>query len=363
MEKFNKGSIPPRILISPLDWGLGHTTRCIPLIHKWLAAGYEVSVACNEFQQSVLKKEFPSLKYYSLPGYAIEYGKTGLSTYWKLLCQIPKILRSIKNEHQWLQQHLLLHPADYIISDNRYGFFTREVKSIFITHQLAPRTQLGRGMDYLLSWRICAWINRFKECWIPDLPEHPLLSGRLSVPVKPLNIPVKYIGGISRFKTCKPEKTGTPYILVILSGPEPQRSLLEMKIVQDAVNSPLPIQLVRGSSAPSTIDWNLTNLKCIDIADTDSLQLLICNADLVISRAGYTSILDYATLHPKAVLVPTPGQSEQQYLAYHLQEQKIAPFLEQHAFSIQAAIEIARDFPYHWPSAVNARNEDLTLEG
>jgi hypothetical protein len=166
--KFNSTTHKPLVLVSPLDWGLGHTTRCIPLITELLTKGCDIVIACNSTQKVILQKEFPAANFTELEGYNIQYGKNRLATFRKLLFQSLKILTKVKRENGWLRSFLTHHQVDAVISDNRFGLFAPGIPSIFITHQLQVKTGLGRLADTIvLRWNY-RQIRRFTTCWVPD---------------------------------------------------------------------------------------------------------------------------------------------------------------------------------------------------
>lgn len=343
----NTGKITKGLVVyAPLDWGMGHTTRSIPIIRTLLQENYNVIIACKSSQKTILQAEFPALTFKELKGYSITYGRNSWFTTLKIIFQIPKILTNIKFENRWIDQLLTETRPDFIISDNRYGFYNTKVKSILITHQLQIRSGLGKFIDKLVQQQLYRILHHFNCCWIPDF-ENPYqnLAGTLSHPQTASPIPVTYIGALSRLQSCTTDnKNGA--ILCLLSGPEPQRSILEEKIIGEAGTLNKPVILVRGITESKPILSYPSNLTLIDYLGANKLKDYICSASLVISRAGYTSVMDFARVGCKAVLIPTPGQAEQEYLANHLESIQFAPFLQQNDFSLGVALEKAAAFKY-----------------
>ena len=159
----------PRVLIAPLDWGLGHATRCIPIIHELLNADFNVLIAAKGNIAALLKSEFPQLIFLPLEGYNIKYGKGRTGFMIKIIAQIPKILRAIKQENAWLKKIVEEHNVSAVISDNRYGLYHKRVFSVFITHQLCIKSTLGKWSEKILQQINYSLINRFNECWVPDV--------------------------------------------------------------------------------------------------------------------------------------------------------------------------------------------------
>lgn len=347
-NKFNNTSEKPVVLLSPLDWGLGHTTRCIPIIQELLHQGCNVIIACNSTQKALLIQEFPQLVYVHLSGYNLKYGKNRWGTIVRIILQTPKILIKINNENTWLNIFLRSQPVDLIISDNRFGLYAPGIQSVFITHQLYIKTGLGRLTDRLVQWLNYRRIQRFSTCWVPDQKTPPTLAGKLSNPGKLPAIPVQYIGGLSRLTPCTVNKYSIN-LLIILSGPEPQRSILENLLLPSLKHQPGKTVLVRALPAESGEVRHEGDLTLYNHAPASLLNQLLGDSELVISRSGYTTVMDLLKLGKKSILVPTPGQAEQEYLATHLYKQQLAYTISQEQFSLSKALEAVKTFPYRQP--------------
>lgn len=321
-----------RVLVAPLDWGLGHTTRCIPIIQELINHNFTVFIAAEGNSAYLLRKEFPNLTIISLTGYKISYSNTKLFFVARLIGQIPKILKAIKKEHTWLQKVIKEYEIDIVISDNRYGLYNTKVKSIFITHQLAIATGyvFTNWLVQKLNYRL---INKFYECWIPD-EEAPFdFAGKLSQPKELPNIPTTYIGIMTRVKNVKVEKSID--LLVLISGPEPQRTALEDMMLLQMTKLPLKMVLLRG--LPGTSNKIINTNKELEIFDhLPALELskLIQSSKIVIARSGYSTIMDLISLQQKGILIPTPGQTEQEYLAKYLAAKKYFVASQQKRFNL-----------------------------
>ena len=324
-----------RILIAPLNWGLGHATRCIPVIHALLKYDFEPILASDGNALAFLRKEFPNLEYFELPSYNITYPKKGLFK-WHFLKKSPTILSSINKEQKLISSLIDSKRIDGIISDNRFGVFSEKVPSVYMTHQLNVRS----GSTSWLSSKIHKKaINRFHECWVPDTNKSSL-SGELSNS-KSIKTKVKYIGTLSRFEK---EALETEYdLLVLLSGPEPQRSMLEDLLIIQLKNFKGNIAFVRG--VIDKIQTKTINKNMVIYNYLNSLQLndVINKSAVVLSRSGYSTIMDLAKLGKKAYFIPTPGQYEQEYLAKYLKNKNIAPFAAQKDFRIEN-LKVANNF-------------------
>ena len=324
------------ILVCPLDWGLGHATRCIPIVYEFLNRGYKVVIGTSGKQKALLQQEFPKLTFLELKGYEIEYPKSGSMTL-KMLLQLPKINTAIKEEHLWLAKIIDEHQIDLVVSDNRYGLWSNKVKSILITHQIFVKAPFG---EWMIEQILKQHFDNFDEIWIPDNEGENNLSGDLSHK-KSLPDKFKFIGVLSRFAEKKIiEKNAEFDFMAILSGPEPQRTIFENIILKQVENSNLKGILVRGLPEDNS-ECKMQNaaLKVFNHLETDEFLHYLQKSKVVISRSGYSTIMDLAALGKKAILVPTPGQTEQEYLAkYHFEKGQFHT-QTQHEFDLVKAIE------------------------
>jgi Glycosyltransferase family 28 C-terminal domain len=331
--------MPKKILVGILDWGLGHATRSIPLISYLLQTQCQIFIAASGPQKKILLEAFPEARFLDPPPYNIQYPPGG-----KML---------IDEEHRWVQKIVSVYGIELIISDNRYGFHAPGIPSAFITHQLSPRSGWGPAADLVARKAHYGFIKPFDECWVPDLAANGGLAGALSHPPS-LPAHVTYIGPLSRFSLGGPtlgestlgESTlGEGGILAVISGPEPARTEFELLARQQLKNMDMPNLLVRGlpdeQESPAQNELNH--------AGAAEMEKLMTETGIVICRSGYTSVMDLVRLRKKAVLVPTPGQTEQEYLAEHLQEKKLFPYLPQDRFDMKHAVAVANTFEYRFP--------------
>lgn len=320
-----------RILIAPLDWGLGHATRCIPIIRELLAMGHDVRITGSGQSLGLLKKEFPQLEYSDLPGYNPVYPKDG-SMVLTMSLQLPGFVRTIIREHRMINQYVRKHSVDLVISDNRYGCWSREATSVFITHQ--SNILMPRRFGWLSPWVRRANANlmrKFDICWIPDAPDHSLAGELISFGKTDFHPEVNYVGNLSRFKF-RPIKRIDYDILAICSGPEPQRSILENILTKQLKGSGKKYLLVRG------VPGETLQSDKVDLMTSLELEDAILRSGIVISRSGYSSVMDMQALGRKAIFIPTPGQTEQEYLAKRLKKNNICFSMVQDEFDLAEAL-------------------------
>lgn len=344
VDKISKINPAFRVLVVPLDWGLGHATRCIPIINTLLEQQVEVVLAGEGNQVKILEKAYPSLVILPLKGYRVTYSRNKNSFLFKMGLQIPGIISAIQYEKRWLNRVIREHNIHAVISDNRFGLYHPSIPTIFITHQLSIET--GKTWMNKIAQKInYHFINKFSECWIPDVATITNLAGKLSHPVKLPNIPVKYLGILSRFKKQPEEKKVD--LLIMLSGPEPQRSIFENMILSQLSTLDGSIVLVRGLPQASKKLLSENNQLTIhDHLPAEALNTLILQSKNIVARCGYSTIMDLVVLQQKAILVPTPGQTEQEYLAGHLLKNKMFFTMSQENFSLKNALESAKNFAF-----------------
>ncbi|WP_411767238.1 glycosyltransferase [Winogradskyella sp. A3E31] len=323
-----------RILVAPLHWGLGHATRCIPIINALMQHQFEVVLASDGAALSLLRKEFPKLEAFELPSYNISYSKKGTQFKSKLIRSAPHILKTIKKEKKVISDYLEKNRLDGIISDNRFGIRHSSIPSVFITHQLKVLSGSTTWLSTKLNQKM---ISKFDECWVPDHPNEPSLSGILGHS-KNVDIPIKYVGPLSRFQ--KKASKSKYKLMVVLSGPEPQRSMLENILTKQLMDYKDKIVFIKGVVDDKQDIKTLENITFYNYMTSDELEYTMNASELILSRSGYTTVMDLDKLQKKAFFIPTPGQFEQEYLAKRLSEQKIAPFCKQDEFTLKKLKEI-----------------------
>lgn len=339
----NSGSAK-RILIAPLDWGLGHTTRCVPIIRQLIACKCEVVFAGNDLQQTFIRSLFPTIALRSLPGYNVRYGAGAVLK--TLLPQIPGLIRRVYAEHHWLSELCRQEHFDGIISDNRYGLWHPTIPSVILTHQPQVLSSFGKWADKLLLLIHRRLLSRFHARWIVDLRGTGNLGGLLSQAASEWP-DTHFIGWLSQL-----DGPGNPdpgeILLVLLSGPEPQRSILSDLLWEQVIALKRPTIFIEGK-ASATREFVPDHIQHIPRSSGKELEKLINKCSIVICRSGYSTLMDLLLLRKRAILIPTPGQSEQEYLARHLSEAGYFASGHQSGFQLAAALE--RVPPFSFPAS------------
>jgi predicted glycosyltransferase len=330
------------ILVSPLDWGLGHTTRCVPIINYLLNSGNRVTFAGNDWQRDYILQTFPGIDTLHLEGYNVHYSKSGKGFMFSLFRQMPGLLKTIAAEHEWLKRTVTEKHFDGIISDNRYGLFHKEVPSVIMTHQVLAQTGISNTADLLLSRIHYKRLQQFNQCWVIDVPGNPNLSGKLGHP-KRLPANANYLGLLSQIT---PKQDSEDHLMILLSGPEPQRTILSDLLWQQANTLNQKIVFVEGSNnieertnIPAHIQYHKRITK-------EQLQPLLESAGMVVCRSGYSTLMDLVSLNKKAILIPTPGQTEQEYLGKHLHKEGVFYSAPQKGFNLQQALDATAQFSF-----------------
>ena len=327
-------------MVAPLDWGLGHATRCIPVIRLLLQKGCTVVIAASGAHLRLLQQEFPGIKNLELPGYNIRYGKK--SFLWAMLLQLKGIAASIKRENTWLRQAVKDHDIQLVISDNRYGLHHPDICSVLITHQLQVLPPAGfRWTKGIIRHVLYRYINRFTQVWVPDTAGPVNLSGSLGHPNVLPAVPVHYAGWLTRFARQPAPQNFTYACTIVLSGPEPQRSLLEAQLLGQLAFINKKILFIRGLPGAAALPALPDNVTVKNHLSSSDMETAFLQSEYIVSRGGYSTLMDAFTLQKKCIFIPTPGQTEQEYLAQKLRIGNRALVYEQQTFDLQKALETA----------------------
>lgn len=330
----NLNSENKTILIAPLNWGLGHATRCIPIIKALQENNFTPIIASDGIALELLKKEFPYLKTLELPSYQIEYAKNGKNFKWKLMKSLPKMIEAIREEKRIVKKWIQKYEINGIISDNRLGVFSHKIPSVFITHQLNVMTGNTTWFTSKLHQYI---IKKYNACWVPDVNAKLNLTGKLGH-LENNSLNLRYLGPLSRM-----HKMALPIqydLMIILSGPEPQRGLLEAHLTEEVKRFDGKVVFVKGIIEAEQKKEQIGNVTYYNFMKTRQLEQTFNESKKVLCRSGYTTIMDLVKLHKKAFFIPTPGQYEQIYLAEKLQNEGLVPYATQDTFRIENLSQI-----------------------
>ena len=326
-----------KILFGVLNWGLGHATRSMPVIDKLLQNRAEVFIASDGEALDLLQRHHPELNFFELPPYNVRYPYQ--SIFFNILRFSGSISKAIMQERKEAKRLCAKLNADAIVSDSRFGFRASGCYNVFISHQIS--LQLANGfLNVAGTFANKMVTGKFDELWIPDFEGENSIAGKLSDNAD--FIKHYYVGILSRlYKMDVP----TLYdMAIVLSGPEPQRSIFEKLVVSQLQGIEKNAVLVRGTNKAAGIKVP-PGVEVIDLAGSDTLNRIINQSRVVIARSGYSTVMDMVALGKKAFFVPTPGQTEQEYLARYLKSKNLYDYQEQHLFDLKAAVRQADKYP------------------
>jgi uncharacterized protein (TIGR00661 family) len=322
-----------RILVAPLNWGLGHATRCIPIIRQLLAHNFEPVLASDGQALALLRQEFPELTLLELPSYKIEYPTRGIYFRQKLLKQMPAIISAKRKEYKIVEKWVDEYNLCGIISDNRLGVYSKKVPSVFVTHQL---NVLSGNTTWLTSFVHRFIMKKFDQWWVPDAEGPFTLSGRLGH-LEYDEDKIRYIGALSRFQ--KKELPLQYDLMVLISGPEPQRTILEAVLREEVMYFKGSVIFIRGIIENLQQVQQVGSILFYNYMTSSELEQALNQSNTVICRSGYSTIMDLSVLGKKVLFIPTPGQYEQEYLAQKMKKDGFAPYFKQDRFKIENLLE------------------------
>ncbi len=328
-----------RILIAVLNWGLGHAARSVPLVEALRERGHEIFIASDGDALKFLKEECKDENFLDFPSYHPYYPADG-SMILTMGRQLPKFLSIKEKEQRLTEEFVHKHQIDGIISDSRWGCYSHSIPSVMVTHQVNLQVpgwaSLASGLINKINHKVIA---NFDECWVPDNPNTPNLSGQLSSQNSNV-LPICYIGPLSRLSANNYKSgNGKWDVLVLLSGPEPQRSILEEKLTKQLSNTDLDTLMIRG--LPNSSDQHRTKgrIRIVNTMTSSKLADAFRSARIIIGRPGYSTLMDLAATGKQGLLIPTPGQTEQEYLAKRMQAKRLFYTVT------QEQLDISKDLP------------------
>lgn len=333
-----------RIIYGVCSWGLGHATRSLPVIRKLVTEGNELTIISTGRALSLLKEEIgKDAGYIDFPDYVPPQTANPDLFFALLLLNIPKFFRSMYRERKMVANLISKRKYDMIISDNRYGIYDRKKPSFFFTHQLKIMNpyrmkRLESGTEFYTLY----FLKRFYAVMVPDYREDSL-SGELSHGLRFIDEKkIEYVGALSDFKK-KEGKEDIDY-LASISGPEPHRTLLENKIAEQVgeLRGTVVVSLGRAGERKKVMEKD--GIVYYSYLDSEDRTRLLNSSKLVISRSGYSTLVDLAVLGKKALFIPTPGQPEQEYLGEYHNEKRTFYSVPQDRFVLKRDVKLAEKY-------------------
>lgn len=316
-----------KVLVAPLNWGLGHASRCVPLVHRFLLEGHEVILGGDGESLTLLRRHFPNLRYVYLAPLQLRYSSSNRQV-WAICKAIPRLIVWSIKDHTMLRAVLREEHVDRVVSDNRFGLYNPATECIYLTHQLRIFLPQGWRWAEPLASRVHSWVYKhYNAVWVPDYEDiRKSLAGELShlSSVSSSSCVFTYIGPLSRFSLIPlyaHAVTPSFDVVAVLSGLEPQRSRLEAEIKQRFAGSEERVLIVQGLMNRPNTRFRRGNITIVPYLNDEEFAKAFLGAKHIIARSGYSTIMDLAALglfenHKSLIeLIPTPGQPEQEYLA------------------------------------------------
>lgn len=334
----------PRVFFAILNMGLGHTTRSMPLMKKFIELGWDVIMASSGRSLQYLKKELPENSFVELTDYNLHYTKKGLSML-EFTKKLPHLLKTTIQEHLFVEKFVKVHNIDYVFSDQRYGCFSSKIPSYFISHQLrfiAPKSV--QHLEFMGAFFNKSFYRRYTGVIVPDVLYHDegLISGKLSgiEDLSKIHFP-----GILSSISCDNNMEKDIDLFVSVSGPEPQRSILERIIRAQIRTVPGKKVIALGIPESDYIENPQPDVTIYHHLGRSYTSEIMNRSRIIVSRSGYTTIMELAELGKKALFIPTPGQTEQIYLAERLKENGWFYYVNQQDLNLKRDINIAHKYP------------------
>lgn len=315
----NKGKY--RVLVCPLGWGLGHASRLVPVIAQLQNKECEVIIAGDNLQLKYLLTFFPGIENIHFPSFSVRYAKGSVQIF--PIIRVALILPFITiREHLRLKKIIRAQKIQIVISDNRYGLWHKDIKTVIITHQLKvippkPFSFLESLITYFIKLIIC----KYDYCWVPDYSGEKSISGKLSH-VKTQLPNIRFIGLLSRFQGIRSDKHQPRWDLVgISSGPSPQREIFIKLLETLAYKHNLRTLIIKGNPLEGNGILHKDLISYAGHLENEEFAGALFSTRYLITRSGYSTIMDLLTLGISCLIIPTPGQTEQEYLSLHLSEE------------------------------------------
>lgn len=335
-----------RIIVSPLSWGLGHVTRDAPIVDYLLEKGHEIVFVATGRALTYARRRYADCRAIELPDMPPPYSKTRFFVP-MFLKFIPRMLRAIREEHERSQRIFDEVKPDLIFSDNRYGIWSRDIPSFILSHQIRLKTPpaLSPLEVFTEAWAR-SHLKHFTRVIVPDYDGQQTLSGRLSHDLCFWSRDELYYAG--QLSTIRPaELPQDVAVFISLSGPEPQRTVLEEIIRQQVASIEHMGKIVVTLGKPEAANKETLgqNVECFSFLPSERQQEMMNRARLVVSRSGYTTVMELAELGRRALYIPTPGQTEQEYLSRYYEEHGMYHSVSQYKLDLVRDVEAASRFP------------------
>ncbi len=347
-----------RILYAVLNWGLGHAVHSVQMIRS-LSENNEVILAATGRALAFLKDEFPHLQSINLPDYTIQYASKQRFLVVRLILQVPAMLVSLLREHWQTEKIVRERDIDLIISDNRYGVYSRRALSFFVTHQLRFKLPARlRKFEVISEWFNRWYFRKYTGVLVLDEQGKENMTGDLAHSGKICRHPkLTYIG---LWSTVHKENVLQDIdVLAVISGPEPHREIFGKKVIEQMKNMPGNKVVILGKPEDTGKDYSYPGLQVYSFKNRKEVNALLNRAKIVVCRSGYSSTMDLVSLKKPALMVPTPGQTEQEYQAEYYRDKGYFYMVSQEEMNLSVDLKTAKKFSRIKESRLKVNQYDL----
>jgi len=328
-----------RILFAVHDWGLGHATRSLVLIRALVQRGDAVTILMAESPGlALLRAELgDACEFYPYEDIPKPFSRYPAVFYFRMSCSVPQIWLRFTLEQRLTERLVRERRLDAVVSDSRLGVWSREAPSYCVFHSLRqiipgrPR-QLERIVERAQRYAL----RGYRAILVPDVEGDDALAGDLA---HDLDVDWRgklvYIGPLSELQP-NGAAEDIDYFFSI-SGVEPHHTMLAERVLAalPALRGRSVVALGRPGSAADV--RTVGNATIHGYLDRRAQGEMLARARVIVGRSGYTTLMEAAGFGKRALFVPTPGQSAQEYLAkFHCERGRVFS-------TVQSALDIACD--------------------
>ncbi|MBW6458185.1 MAG: hypothetical protein K0B52_03390 [FCB group bacterium] len=320
------------VIYAILNWGLGHATRSAPIIRRLINDGNRVVIISHGQALTLMKEQFPECIFRDIRDKNIQYASNGIMFVFKIVSQFPKMVLGWEYERRKMRElEKEFHP-DLVMTEMRLGFWSKNIPSVLITNQL--RFFLPPGLKWaeiLGEWFNFLVFRHFDHIFVPDIAGEPNLLGDLCHKGRIAKHPnVRFVGCLSSITPDDNPPEKDIDLLISISGPEPQRTMFEEIVLSRIADLSGKVVITLGSPGREGItEFDNGRITIYPHLDRGTMANIMQRAKFVISRSGFSTVNELFVLRKSAMLVPTPGQTEQEYIARHFHRQGIFHYCRQ----------------------------------
>ncbi|MEK6968538.1 MAG: glycosyltransferase [Nanoarchaeota archaeon] len=323
------------------NYGLGHATRMLPVIMKLIEQGEKVTIVAKGNSLLMLKNELGDASNYELMQYEVplKFSDKGFSMF-ETLKAGPSFISLISSQKKWLENFSAKEKIDRVIADGEIGYHLKNKKSFFVNNQLRllPGSLLGDGTELLTD----VFSKGFEKVIVPD-DENGTLGGLLTSKTRFYDKKrLAYVGILSSIR--KKNVVRNVDYFISISGPGISKEVFTRQVMEQ-------LHLLKGKVVVALGRPDLKeiaskgNAKIYPYLNRKQQESFLNKAKLVISRSGYTTMMELAEIDKKAFFIPTLNHPEQEYLAKFQKNSGRFHYSKQDSFNFKEDIDEAKQYP------------------